>query len=205
MTSFALAKNVLTVGSIGQPTNGIFGTSNFSSYGPTDDGRIKPDLVGYGENVYSSVASSRSSYSRYTGTSMAAPNVAGSLALLQQLASETRGRPLVSASLRGLAIHTARDQGLPGPDYRYGWGILDTEAAALQLEASLQTPLRLQEDVLFQDSSFVYDIAIPEAGILKVTLVWTDPPALSTKLRMPACLTTKNQSSSMTLTFAFTS
>ena len=57
--------------------------SSFSCWGPTDDGRIKPDVVADGVGVLSSVSSSNTSYSSLSGTSMASPNASGSLLLLQ--------------------------------------------------------------------------------------------------------------------------
>ena len=85
ITSMALAKNVLTVGSVYPDSSSeSIGLSVFSSAGPTDDGRIKPDLVGVGEQLFSTIASGATDYASYSGTSMATPNIAGSLVLLQQ-------------------------------------------------------------------------------------------------------------------------
>ncbi|WP_421020008.1 S8 family serine peptidase, partial [Klebsiella pneumoniae] len=83
-----IAKNNLTIGAV----NGIPGgwnkpgdvvMSSFSSWGPTDDGRIKPDLVADGVSVTSTGGNSTTSYATLSGTSMAAPNTTGSLLLLQ--------------------------------------------------------------------------------------------------------------------------
>jgi subtilisin family serine protease len=73
-----VAKNSLVVGSIGELTADPFTAadarlSNFSSVGPTDDGRIKPDVVANGESLYSSIGSSDDAYGVFTGTSMATP------------------------------------------------------------------------------------------------------------------------------------
>lgn len=62
--------------------------SSFSSWGPTDDGRIKPDIVADGVSVFSTTATHDSSYGYKSGTSMATPNAAGSLLLLQELSQQ---------------------------------------------------------------------------------------------------------------------
>src|SRR5699024_3102681 len=68
--------------------------SGFSSWGPTNDRRIKPDISADGVGVFSSVAHdasgnvSNDSYSSYQGTSMAAPSVAGGILLLQELSAD---------------------------------------------------------------------------------------------------------------------
>ena len=86
----ALGKNVITIGStLDAVSNGArdpaaASVSAFSSWGPTDDGRIKPDLVANGDLLYSSLGSSNTAYGNYSGTSMATPNACGSAALLIQ-------------------------------------------------------------------------------------------------------------------------
>ena len=108
----------------------------FSSAGPTDDGRIKPDISGNGVALYSSGGSTDSSYVIYSGTSMASPNVCGSLALLQDYYADVHGEPMRGATLKALALHTAREAGpAPGPDYLYGWGLLDALAALRLVQA----------------------------------------------------------------------
>ena len=139
----ATAKNVLTIGAANvsftdQNKAVLLGTTGFSGWGPTDDGRIKPDLLGIGSDVLSSLSTSDTAYGTYSGTSMASANVAGSLFLLQELYATQRagglptsGQFMRAATLRGLAIHTAtRPNPAAGPDYRQGWGLLNTEAAA---------------------------------------------------------------------------
>jgi hypothetical protein len=65
---------------------------------------------------------------------MAAPSVTGSLALLQELHSNMFGNFMKSATLRGLIINTALEAGTsPGPDFKFGWGLLDSEASAKAL------------------------------------------------------------------------
>src|SRR3546814_20399712 len=82
-------------------------------------------------------ASSRGNdaYPLHSGTSSASPNIAGSLLLLQELyALRHDGAFMRAATLKGLAIHTAGEAGpSPGPDYRFGWGVLNTASAAEEI------------------------------------------------------------------------
>ena len=129
------AKNILTVAAVEKVESyqdaSSVNMSVFSNWGPTDDGRIKPDISGNGVNVYSASDQSNNSYRALSGTSMASPNVSGSLILLQQYYKQQNGFYMESAMLKGLALHTASEAGRnPGPDYEYGWGLLDAEKAA---------------------------------------------------------------------------
>jgi len=118
------AKNILTIGAVQDLPNGYqgpasVGMASFSSWGPPDDGRVKPDLVGNGISVFSCIASGNSAYQSMQGTSMSTPNVAGALALLQEHYNNLHnGMFMKAATLKGLAIHTADEAGSnPGPDY----------------------------------------------------------------------------------------
>lgn len=176
----ALAKNNLTVAAVEQVNNYTSPTSvtmsSFSSWGPSDDGRIKPDISGKGVNVYSSIVSTDdASYAGLSGTSMASPNVAGSLLLLQQLNNNLSGEFLKSASIKALAIHTALEAGsADGPDYEYGWGLLNMEdAASVLLEDG--TSKILKENTLQNQATYTRTVQANENEPLKVTIVWTDP------------------------------
>ncbi len=179
ITSMALAKNVLTVGSVGPTANGDVFLSTFSSAGPTDDGRIKPDLVGIGENVYSSIAAGPSAYAHSSGTSMAAPNVAGSLLLLQEMARQLNNKTLRAATLKGLVLHTATDLGPPGPDYQFGWGMLNTRAAAELIDDAFRQGGLIQENELAPAQVWEEQLSKPDEGPLRITLSWTDVPGPS--------------------------
>ncbi len=115
--------------------------SPFSSRGPgaCDDG-IFPDLAAPGEGVLSAL-SGFGALHPFSGTSFAAPHVAGVLALLRQ--SFPLDVPLGEAQVRRLKralLETAIDLGEPGPDYGYGMGLVDAEAARSWL-ADPPTPL----------------------------------------------------------------
>ena len=97
-------KNVLAVGNL----NNIDVLSGSSSRGPADDGRIKPDICGVGSNVYSTI--DVNTYENKSGTSMACPGVAGSLALLYEAYRDLNGGQNPSAALiNGTVLNTAKD------------------------------------------------------------------------------------------------
>nr|PZN52356.1 MAG: hypothetical protein DIU61_11635 [Bacteroidota bacterium] len=178
------AKNNITVGAVLKVPNytgpSSVVMSSFSSWGPTDDGRIKPDLVAAGVSILSTgvTSSGQDTYSSAQGTSMAAPNATGSLALLQELYSNLHaGNYMKAATLKALAIHTAREAGLdPGPDYRFGWGLLDVGAAAEVLLAQDQESTVILENTLNNNDVFTYTFE-PQANTkVTATIVWTDPP-----------------------------
>jgi hypothetical protein len=179
------AKNVLTVGAInplpygpasGQQVSGAY----FSSWGPTNDGRVKPDIVADGVNVTSCGSTSADNYITLSGTSMAAPNVTGSLYLLQEYyAEKNNGKFMRAATLKGLACHTALDAGNTGPDYIYGWGLLDMKAAALAIKNN-GTKSLIREDTLHQGQMQAFNVVASGNGPLAATISWTDPPATPT-------------------------
>jgi len=87
--TYGTAKNIISIGAVNPIPAGYVSPSDvvlasFSSWGPTDDGRIKPDLVADGINVLSSTSTSNNAYAIFSGTSMSSPAAAGSAFLLQE-------------------------------------------------------------------------------------------------------------------------
>ncbi|MFD0765582.1 S8 family serine peptidase [Mucilaginibacter lutimaris] len=185
ITTTGNAKNILTVGSVGPLPNGPVNRNDvaisyFSSWGPTDDGRIKPDIVGDGEGILSTGTQGPGSYLTLSGTSMAAPNVTGSLYLLQEYyAQKNNGAFMRAATLKGLACHTAFDAGKVGPDYIYGWGLLDMKSAA-QAITDNGTKSMLNEATLIQGQIRTFKVTASGVGPLAVTISWTDPEGTPT-------------------------
>jgi PKD repeat protein len=177
-----VAKNVLTVGAVddipgGYATpSGVTQTNTYwSSWGPADDGRIKPDIVANGYALYSTYNTNNTSYASLSGTSMATPSAAGSLALLQQHYNTLNGSYMRSATLKALVIHTADEAGPnTGPDYMFGWGLMNTKNAALKISAD-QTADVISELTLSNGSTYTRDVIALGTEPLKVTIVWTDP------------------------------
>ena len=190
ITFNGLAKNVLTVGAGDDAvTSGVRDVTKgtlayFSSMGPCDDGRIKPDLVANGVGVYSPVSTSDTAYDgTYSGTSMATPNAAGSATLLVQLYSrEFSSQRMRSSMLKGLLIHTADDVGRPGPDYQYGWGYLNVKAAAdviLAHKTSLVAPKMVDDSISSASKTKTYSYKWDGSSPLRATLCWTDPAGVA--------------------------
>ncbi len=184
-----VAKNIITVGAVNDAvTSGSRDTSkatqsSFGSWGPTDDGRIKPDLVANGTTLYSASVSGDTSYTTKSGTSMSSPNAAGSAALVVQEYIRLFGAAPRASTMKGLLIHTADDIGAAGPDYQNGWGLMNAKAAVDLVRDDAATPAkaRLNEALITTSSntitySFVWDGVSP----IRATLCWTDPAGTAT-------------------------
>lgn len=151
-----------------------------SSQGPTDDGRIKPDIAADGTNVYSTFNTNDNAYDSISGTSMASPVVSGSLTLLQEHYNNLNANFMKSATLRGLACHTALDDAnIPGPDTRFGWGLLDTQAAANAITGNNNGSALILESTLTSGQTFTYTFNASSTETLKATICWTDPAGSS--------------------------
>ena len=185
-----LAKNVLTVGSVADAVTGGLrdpskaAVSFFSSWGPTDDGRIKPDVVANGEAVYSTVGVGDAAYGSIGGTSMSTPSACGSAALLiEQFGRLFPGQAMRASTLKSLLIHTATDRGQVGPDYKFGWGLVDVAVASDLIQAAHDVPDQpamvesaLGSVVTVRSHAFTWDGVSP----IRATLGWTDPAGVAT-------------------------
>ncbi|WP_211323966.1 GEVED domain-containing protein [Sediminitomix flava] len=145
-----------------------------SSEGPTDDLRIKPDITGNGTGVLSTYDNSDNAYNSISGTSMASPNVAGSLLLLQQHYKNESGSFMRSATLKGLALHTANDAGINGPDAVYGWGLMNAKVAAQTISDNGNASL-IEELTLSSGQSYSINVDADGVNDLMASISWTDP------------------------------
>ena len=175
-----VAKNILTVGAVNDITGGYTSPasvvmSDFSSWGPTDDGRIKPDIVANGVSLYSTSSDNNASYTTFSGTSMASPNTTGTLALLQEHYRNVRGRAMSAAALKGLVINTASEAGPnDGPDYMFGWGLLNAVGAADKITQDNTNGGLIVEGILNNSQTIDYTY-YSDGSDINVTLSWTDP------------------------------
>ncbi len=185
ISTYSGAKNILSVAAVNRVSGGYnpenpssqVVMSNFSGWGPTDDGRIKPDISAQGVNVFSALSTGDDQYNNLSGTSMAAPNVAGSLLLLQQHYQNIKGEGFFmrAATLKGLVIHTADEAGnAPGPDYQFGWGLLNAAKAADFISDEYERTI-IQEQTLQNDVVRTLTLSPTGTEPLVVTICWTDP------------------------------
>ena len=179
LLGFTTTKNGLTVAGANTEigSNGELkkaSVANYSSFGPIDDGRIKPDLAGDGGNILSTSSATNSSYQVSAGTSMAAPGVTGSLLLLQQYHEELFGSYMKAATLKGLALHTADDVDAKGPDYKMGWGVINAKSAAEVLQNKDFTAL-VNEESLSNGETYSITVNATDGVPLVASISWTDP------------------------------
>ena len=131
MTGSSSSKNIVTVGAINSDNS----MSDYSNWGPTDDGRIKPDLVTLGTSIDVPLYANNTGYtgnvSSSSGTSYATPAAAAGALLLQQYYYSLNNSYMKASMLKALLLHSADDDASNnGPDSKFGWGILNLEKAA---------------------------------------------------------------------------
>ena len=173
----SVSKNIISVGAV-DDTGGM---SSFSSWGPTEDGRVKPDIVANGVGLTSTWpagiicpgSDTYDTHCSFSGTSMAAPVVTGAIALIIQRYKEVFGHAPSPAMVKALIINTASELGTIGPDYSFGWGLLDAKAA-INLIDDGHTYLKTHS--LSNAETREYSLNVSSASkVLKVSVAWTDP------------------------------
>lgn len=208
------AKNALTVGAFsdlitgwdaGTGTltySGVASLPAYTTFGPTDDGRIKPDIVACGSringgtrnplnttNVFFGVSDPNISaddlYSGAQGTSFAAPIATGTVALILQRRHkvcadwEYNGFPARSSTMKALMIATATDITPIGPDFATGYGLLNSAAAVKLMSDDCAFDIVPQFGGITQQAKpYVKEIFVPLGGEISfpVTALSTSTP-----------------------------
>ena len=187
------AKNIVSVGGVahrGTPDRGDDTWARGASFGPSDDGRIKPDLAHFLDGVLCTDAASRSSHWPFLGTSSATPLVAGHAGLMLQMWADgifgnwPRGKSVFerrphAATAKALMINTASPYEFSGIDaefgrYRQGWGLPDVRRL---YELRKRMFIVDQEIVLKDHRAMVYRLKVARGEpALRATLVYSDVP-----------------------------
>lgn len=181
LASNKLGKNSIVIGACSDVLNYIGPNSvnqaAFTSWGPTDDWRIKPDITAVGTNSYSTREASDMSYGTGQGSSFAAPIVSGGLALLQQHYHNLNFVYMKATTAKALILSTTDEAGLnDGPDFSNGWGLFNAEKAAEVISNNGITSF-ISELTLNQNGTYSLGIEVDGTGPLSVAICWNDPAA----------------------------
>jgi hypothetical protein len=158
------AKNILTICALSD----IDDMTGFSSWGPTNDGRVKPDLCANGDTLLSTLPGA--TYGAFSGTSMATPSAAGATALIYQHYQNEAALDPAAALIKALMIHAASDLGNTGPDYQHGWGIINAQQSVNLI--STGSYIEGVVPATSHQQEFTFEV---NGGDIKMTLAWTDP------------------------------
>lgn len=151
--SFKMSKNSLVVGAM----DSLQQVVSLSSRGPAHDGRMKPELIAFGED----------------GSSGAAALVSGTTLLLQELYQRRHSRPAPSALLRAVLVTSTDEVNAPGPDFQSGYGALNAVKAIELLQKGQYALAGITENAVLR-----FSIQVPEqTATCKITLAWNDPAA----------------------------
>jgi len=156
-----------------------------SSTGPTDDGRIKPDLTAMGTDVLTTsyLSGQDAYYAGFGGTSSTAPAVTGVAALVHEAYQDYYSDFPTVDIVKALLCNTAVDIGNAGPDFLYGWGVVNAKGAIDTIRNNVEG---ISGDggyiasgiVEHNDDEAVFQIEIDEnnnSSDMKVMLSWVDP------------------------------
>jgi hypothetical protein len=151
--SFKQSKNSLSVGGI----DSFYNIISLSSKGPAYDGRIKPELVSYGED----------------GSSGAAALVSGTALLIQQAYKQQNNILPDAALTKAVIINSAEDIGKPNVDFETGFGSLNTYKAVKTIKEN-----NILNGTISNGNNSTFPLIIPaNTSLVKITLCWTDPAA----------------------------
>ncbi|UCG68478.1 MAG: S8 family serine peptidase [Thermoplasmata archaeon] len=193
----SVAKNVIGVGAVYHwddlnPANDewtdFFGPGSTPSQGPASDGRIKPDLVGPFDSIYTTDSTDGDAHDGYVvgdyyefgGTSAATPVVAGAVGLVYQMYQENHfgnnptGLQPHAATVKAILIADAYQYEFSKANrYQQGWGGVNVE----NVYNIGENHFIVDESKSIQESETARYIIEPTGGPLKISLVWTDVPS----------------------------
>lgn len=150
---FKTSKNTISAGSSDRYGNVV----SQSSRGPAYDGRVKPELIAYGD----------------AGSSEASAIVSGVAALLQQAFKNKHLRLPEAALIKAALINSADDSGRPNVDFETGYGSVNALRAVRTI-----TEERFMTDEFIDNGELVFELDVPaNQDLMKITLAWNDPPA----------------------------
>ncbi len=159
-----MAKNAIAVANVNYKGE----IMESSSRGPAHDGRIKPDIAANGNNHIST--DEKQGYRAFGGTSGAAPVVAGVTAMLHEAYEVHHGERSNGALLKAVMLNTANDLGNKGPDFIYGWGLLNGYRAMRTIEEG-----RFLKGELAQDGNVQHTISVPpNVAEVRIMTYWPD-------------------------------
>ncbi|HYF48767.1 MAG TPA: S8 family serine peptidase [Planctomycetota bacterium] len=180
---FVGAKNTLCVnssnssahaGDLSPLTAPADGSSTFNGKGTMNDGRVKPDLTAFGDNVALPVGTS--GQRNATGTSFSTPTCSGAAALVFQHYRNKVGSDPSAALTKALMCNAATDLGNTGPDAIYGFGLLNVEAAIQTIDQRQSIQVGpFVEGSLANGQNFQFTAMVDGSPQLKATLCWMDP------------------------------
>src|SRR5438876_227142 len=199
MNPFAEAKNVIAAGATFNGP-GLEDVADFSSRGPSADGRIKPDVMAPGVSVWSAQGADPfgdgTSYFQLSGTSMATPTTAGAATLVRQYFMDgwyptgspqpANGFTPSAALLKSMIINSGREMTGTGayafgetryPNFDQGFGRVTLDDAMFFAGDARGLSIDDHRSGINTGDTVTYALAIGDPSqSVEVTLVWTDFP-----------------------------
>jgi hypothetical protein len=184
LTPYNIAKNSIVVGAV----DDVGVMTDYSSWGPADDGRIKPDVVAHGDNVTAAASTGVSNYLSGNGTSASTAVATGLSALIKQAYLDRFSiSDISSALMRALIVQGADDMyvtnSYPGPDIMTGYGLMN---AGNSISLITPTAPRTFEGTVVNGQALEIGVleVQPNESLLSATLAWTEGAGSATAVNV---------------------